>query len=1189
MFFSVKPTGVWWIMRISLATLMIIFTASLQLFAAGTVKSQDVDKVEISLELKNKSLVAVFRQIEEKTPFHFMYRNQDVENVKNINVSPGKQTVAAILKSILTNTTLDFRQIDDHILIVTRTMPSIKPDVAKLDIMDIVVRGVVSDGQGKALEGVSIKLKGTENGTVTDAQGAFSLRAPENGVLVFTYVGYVTQELSVDSKTTLSVKMVEEFSSLNQVVVTGYSSQSKKDITGSVVSIDAKELNKVSSPNLAQQLQGRSTGVTVTSSNIPGGEPTVRIRGFGTVNNNEPLYVIDGVPTKGGLNNINPNNIESMQILKDASAASIYGSRAANGVIIITTKKGKAGESRLTFDARYGVQSSRGNSNIDVIKDPLQFGQLRWTQLRNAGQLTNGNPVDPQYGNGADPVVPDYILAGTRFGLFEGDPAVDPALYKYSADNMYQITKANKAGTNWFDEIMRPAAPMQEYNIGASGGTEKGRYAFGINYFNQDGILRFTSFERYSVRANTEFTVKKRLRIGENLEAGQSENKGFFTNNAANNSDGNPVGNAYRMPSIMPVYDIMGNYAGTRASGLGSAQNPLAQLDRGRDNSLKNSKVFGNLYAEVDIIKGLTARTSYGFDYQATDGVIYDLYNLEAAAPIAQDRLTNSRATDITTTWSNTINYKTNINDVHDIQVLLGTEAIEGVQRSYQASRDGFISEDPHYMYLDAGSLALNNAGTGSEWALFSLFGKINYKFHDRYLLEATLRRDGSSRFGKNNRYGMFPAFSAGWRISQEQFMQNVGWIQNLNLRAAWGKTGNQEIGNYNAFTTYRTSLSLSSYDMAGSNNTVFAGFDRQSFGNPDARWETTTQTNIGLDASFLQGKVGVTVDWFDKTTSDMLYQVRRAAIMGEATLPFVNIGSMRNKGLEVGVSYKNKALNGDFTYEISGNISTYKNEVIELSGNQNEMLIAPEIRSQSYVRSAAGMPIYSFYGFVIDGIFQNEKEVQDHASYPGYAEVKDGVTRGVGKFKYRDLNGDNVINDLDRTFIGSPHPDFTYGLNINLGYKNFDLTMFFQGVQGNDMISFVRRLIDFNELGNNRSMRMLTQSWTPGSTNAILPILDASDNLSLRPSSYFVEDGSYLRMKVLQLGYNLPANLMSRIGLERVRIYAQAQNLFTITNYSGLDPEVNFTGTGTTSQMGIDQGVYPAAKVYQLGISVGL
>ncbi len=1156
------------------------------LLICGVHVSASTFSQTVTLTGKEMPLKDIFAAIEKQTGYVVFSNRGDLNSTLPQTVTAYNMPLIQFLDLILKDQPLDYSIAKKTIMLSRKAVP---PAAALPDIRDILVRGLITDGQGKPLPGVSVRLKGTSLGTVSDVAGKFSLNAPENGVLIFTYIGYVTQEQPVDAKTTLNVKMAEEFSSLNQVVVTGYSSQSRKDITGSVVSVDTKELNKVASPNIAQQLQGKSSGVTVTADNTPGGQPTVRIRGFGTINNNEPLYIIDGVPTKGGLNNINPNNVASMQILKDASAASIYGSRAANGVIIITTKKGKAGVSTLTFDARYGIQTAKSNSRIDVIRDPAQLGQLRWTQLRNANQLTNGNPVDPQYGNGPSPVVPDYILAGSQYGVFEGNPATNPDLYNYSQDNMYQIVKANKAGTNWFDEIVNTPAPIQEYNLGASCGTEKGRYAFGVNYFDQDGILRFTSFNRYSIRANTEFVIKNRLRVGENIEAGLSRNKGFFTGDASNNSDGNPVGNSYRMPSIMPVYDIRGHYAGTRANGLGSAQNPVAQLDRAKNNFVKNSKVFGNVYAEIDLLKDLTLRSSFGFDYQGIETTEYSLLNLEAAAPIGFNSLSNGSASEMTTTWSNTLNYHVTLGKRHNLSVLLGTEAIEDKQRMFRASRDGFISEDPDYMYLDAGSLALNNAGNGYEWALFSQFGRLNYKYNDKYLFEATVRRDGSSRFGQNNRYGVFPAFSAGWRISQEPFMQRIGWLENLNIRAAWGQTGNQEIGNYNGYTTYRTSLSNSSYDMNGTSTSVIAGFDTQAYGNPDAKWESTTQTNVGIDASFLKGRIGLTADWYTRTTSNMLYQVRLPATQGEAVAPFVNVGSMRNRGIDLGLNVRNDAMNGNFTYDVTANFSTYRNVILELSGNKNEALIAPELRSYSYARSVAGRPIYSFYGLKIDGIFQNEKEVQEHAPYPGYAEVANGVTTGVGKFKYRDVNGDGIISDADRTWIGNPHPDFTYGLNVNLGYKNFGLTIFMQGVQGNDLISFVRRLIDFNELGNNRSLRMLNDSWTPDNPHAILPILDASDSKSLLPSSYFVEDGSYLRMKVLQLSYNFPGTLLTRIGLERMRVYVQAQNLFTITHYSGLDPEVNFTGAGTTSQMGIDQGVYPASKVYQLGVSIGL
>ncbi|QMU27325.1 SusC/RagA family TonB-linked outer membrane protein [Adhaeribacter radiodurans] len=1043
---------------------------------------------------------------------------------------------------------------------------------------------VTASDTNEALPGVSIVVKGTSQGTVTDTEGNFKISVPNNqSVLVFSFIGYAAKEVTVGNQSAINVSLGVDAKALQEVVVTGYSSQSKRDITGSVATVDAQELTKVAAPNVAQQLQGRAPGVTVTTNNTPGGEATVRIRGFGTINNNDPLYVIDGVPTKGGLNNINPNNIESMQVLKDASASSIYGSRAANGVIIITTKKGKAGVPKFSFNTRTGVQY--GKLDLDLIVNPQQHGELLWQQLRNAGILTNGNPSHPQYGNGSTPVVPDYILAGNSYGLFEGDPRVDPTLVNYNRTGYYQIVKANKQGTDWLNEILRPAA-IQEYNLGASGGSENGRYALSLNYFKQDGVLLNTSFNRYSVRSNTEFSLKDRFRLGENLEVSYTQNKGYYNNNGtasgANNQDGNPVGNAYRIPSIIPVYDINGRYAATRAAGLGPATNPVAQLNRNKNDRTNQFRTFGNAYAELDILQDLTAKTSIGIDYINAYRQDYNLLDLEEAEIESANGLTNANAYDITWTWSNTLNYKKTFNDIHSLGVLIGAEAIEGTGRDFSANRTTFFSEDPQYMFLSAGASGINNAGAGYEWALFSLFGKVNYSLKDRYLLEATVRRDGSSRFGANNRYGTFPAFSAGWRLSEEEFMSGLTFFDDLKVRAGWGQTGNQEIGNYNGFNTYRSTLNQSSYAITGSNNAVVAGFDTQAFGNPDAKWETTTQTNVGLDASVLQGKLSLTFDLYNRLTSDMLYQVNLPATQGTATVPFVNVGEMRNRGVDLGIDFNNKALNGDLTYGVSVNFSTYRNEVLKLNNSATAVLLGPNIRSYTWTRSVVGQPLYSFYGHVIDGIYQNEAEVANSPTYPGYA--------AVGKFKYRDVDGNGIINDNDRTFIGNPHPDFTYGVNLNVGYKNFDLSAFFQGVQGNEVLNMVKRWVDFNNQAGNRSLRMLNDSWTLGNPNAVLPILNSTDSRSQQPSSYFIEDGSYLRLKNLTLGYTLPTNALSKIGLESLRVYMQAQNLFTITKYSGIDPEITSVGsTPGSTILGVDQGTYPQSKMYQIGLNIGL
>lgn len=1049
--------------------------------------------------------------------------------------------------------------------------------------IDYTIKGKVVDATGATVPGATVLLKGSSSiGTTTDVDGQFTLSLPDGSTtLIVSSIGFLTQEINVSNKSQVDITLQSDVKALSEVVVTGYSSQSKRDITGSVSTVDAKEMTKVSAPNVAQQLQGRVAGVTVTSNNTPGGEATVRIRGFGTINNNDPLYVIDGVPTKGGLNSINPNNIESMQVLKDASSASIYGSRAANGVIIITTKKGKAGAPQFTFNSRFGIQT--GKVDLDLIKDPQQFGDLLWTQRRNAGLLTNGNPSHQQYGNGVNAVVPDYILAGPNYGLFEGDPKTNPALSDYNRDTFYQIVKANKAGTDWHKEILRPAA-VQEYNLGASGGTETGRYAVSLNYYKQDGVLNHTSFNRYSLRSNTEFTFKKKVRFGENMEVSYTENKGYYSSNGtasgSNNQDGNPIGNGYRIPTIIPVYDINGKFAATRAAGLGPATNPVAQLQRTKDNKVNTFRAFGNVYAEADLFKDIVAKTSMGIDYTNSNTAGYTLLDLEEAELIANNSMNNSNAYDVNWTWSNTLNYSKTFG-IHKLNVLAGTEAIKGMGRNFSGSRTTFFSEDPNYMFLNSGTANIQNGGGGYEWALFSIFGKVNYSLNDRYLFEATVRRDGSSRFGANNRYGTFPAFSAGWRISEESFMKEISWLTDLKLRAGWGQTGNQEIGNYNGFSTYRSNLGLSSYAINGSNNSVVPGFDTEAFGNQNAKWETTTQTNIGLDGTFLKGKIGFNLDVYNRTTSDMLYQISLPATQGVANVPFVNVGEMNNKGIDLGLDFNNTALDGELTYSVGFNISKYKNEVMKLNNSASAVLLGPSIRSYTWTRSVVGMPLYSFYGLQIDGIYQNQSEVDNGPKYPGYA--------AVGKYKYSDTDGDGTITDADRKFIGNPHPDFTYGINLNLGYKGFDLSAFFQGVQGNQIINMVKRWVDFNNQAGNRSLRMLNDSWTPENPDAVLPVLDANDSRSQQPSSYFVEDGSYFRMKNLTLGYTLPATTVSKIGLSSARVYFQAQNLFTITKYSGIDPEVTSVGsTPGSTVLGVDQGNYPNSKMYQIGVNFG-
>jgi TonB-linked SusC/RagA family outer membrane protein len=1034
------------------------------------------------------------------------------------------------------------------------------------------VSGKVTDENASPLPGVNVYIQGTTVGTITDLDGAFTLQVPgADAVLVFSSVGYSTQTVTVGAQSVINLGMEADVTALQEVVVTGYTTQSKRDITGAITSVDTEKLSEMPAASFAQQLQGRAAGVTIGQDNRPGAAPMVRIRGWGTINNNDPLYIIDGVPTKSEIQAINPNNIETIQILKDASAASIYGARAANGVIIITTKRGKIGAPKISFDARYGVQ--RASNQLELC-NTQQLGELLYDAARNDYIDANGSDAGfvfshGQYGTdpSASNFIPDYIFPSKSF---EGSPAVNPSLYSLSP--YYGITRANKEGTNWYDEIYQ-TAPIQEYNVGINGGSEQGRYYVALNYFNQDGIIYTTNFNRYSLRSNTEFELKDWIRIGENLEVSYSERVGFD-----NNTEGNGVALIFRTQPIIPLRDINGYYAGSRGASLGNADTPFATLDRNKDNVSKRIRTFGSAYLELEPVDGLTFKSQLGIDYRNYYYSGFGERNIEGAEPSTNHSLNVDYNYVFDWTWYNTLNYNRTIADIHRINVLVGTEAISGNYREVGGARVNFFSTDLNYRFLNAGTAGITNYNSGSESSLFSIFGKVNYSLMDKYLFEATIRRDGSSRFSEANRYATFPAFSVGWRLSEEAFLSGVDWITDLKLRGGWGQMGNQEIENYNEFTTFRTSIAASGYDITGSNNSVFPGFDSNRFGNPNGKWETTTTLDVGFDLMILN-KLTANFDWYDRTTTDMLYVLTLPGSQGSASAPYQNVGEMNNTGIDLNLVWNGGSSTSDFQYEIGLNFSTYKNEIVKLSDNAKEGFFGENRRQAVYTRNEQGVPYSSFYGYYIDGFTDGSESVTEFPGYYGYLD-------GRGRFKYRDVDGDGVITDDDRDFIGSPHPDFTYGLNFNASYKDFDLVLFFQGTQGNDLINYVKRWTDFWFFQGNRSVRMLEKSWTPAlGDGAELPIVSANDNVSGDyPSTYFIEDGSYMRLKNFQLGYTVPAIK----GIDRLRVYFQATNLFTITKYTGLDPEVNINGGGSDANLGFDEGYYPTPQQFMFGLNLG-
>lgn len=1029
-------------------------------------------------------------------------------------------------------------------------------------------------------------------------QRSVSLAVPSEATIVFSYIGYATQEVAVAGRTAVNIQLAADVQTLQEVVVTGYTTQEKKDLTSAISVVKPEELLAVKTTSVEQQLQGRAPGLTVTASNVPGQGANVRIRGIGTFGNNDPLYVIDGVPTKDNLANFNQNDIESIQILKDATSASIYGARAGNGVIVITTKKGKTGAPKLTFDAYYGVQTPR--PFYDLLNTE-QYGQYLWQSKRNAGVVnaTTGNPEHGQYGNGPQPQIPNYIVPS-------GATTVDEALYSNQrflvngnnnpafGTSVYQITRANPEGTDWLDAIFDPA-PMQEYQLGVSGGSETARYAFSTGIFNQESMLKYNGFKRYTLRANTEFTVKKRIRIGENLQVLYAQRQGTY----GNQNESNEVSFAYRMQPIVPIYDIAGNFAGTVGNNLGNARNPLALLTRAKDNGYQDFRVFGNAYAEADLIKGLTARTSFGLDLTIGRGKFAGAPDPESSEA---GRFYNYRSDfnyRYSWTWTNTLNYKINIGEIHNLNVTAGTEAIRGYREFQEGFRDRYVTTDvtipENLRYLDVGNpqFQTNRGFIETDFALWSVFGQVNYSLLDKYLLQATLRRDASSRFLGDNRYGVFPAFSAGWRISEENFMQGLTFLNDLKLRAGWGQTGNQDgVNDYNSYETYNTDLYRGGYSVSGGPNAYDLAFSLAKFGNPNGRWETTTSTNVGFDLGLFDGKIEANFDWFNRQTDDILLAIQLPYALGNGGFPSFNVANVRNRGVDLAVTYSDKAFNDQVSFSVGAVFGTYRNEVTTIDPNNDAAFIQGiGLRIPPVTRSIKGQPISSYYGYVVDGIFQTEEEAAAAADLPGYTNAPVFINGqrqvGVGKFNYRDINGDGQITSADQTFLGNPHPDFTYGLNLSVGFKGIELTAFLQGVQGNEVYNYTKYWTDFNTFQGNRSTRVLTESWVPGRTNATLPILDENDAISSRASSYFVEDGSYARLKNLQLAYNLPKELVDKIGLAQVRVYAQAQNLLTFTNYEGLDPELSLRD-GNNNQIGVDEAVFPTPKVFLFGLNLG-
>lgn len=1053
-----------------------------------------------------------------------------------------------------------------------------------------VVSGTVTDDQGAGMPGVNVLVKGTNIGTATSADGTFRLNVPsDQAVLVVSFIGYATKEVTVGSQTSLSIALDLDVTALQEVVVTGYTTDQRKDVTGAVATVKAKALTVVPSGNVEQQLQGRVPGLTVVTNGQPGTASQIRIRGFGSFGGNEPLYIVDGLPV-GGTEFLNPDDIETTTVLKDAAAASIYGARAANGVIIYTTKKGSRAAKKLTINLDVMGGFTDPGKGQEML-GPDEFATWTWNALRNTA-TANGvtfAPSHPQFGtNAANPVIPQYLLVGANSGVNNpASSALDPALYNVTdfSRPIYQVSKPNLAGTDWYDEITR-TAPLTRNTLGISGGTDKSRFYMGLGMYEQDGILIHQHLSRYSFRFNSEYDILKNLRIGENIQATyravtllQGDNNGLGIAD-----DESIVLQAFRMPSIIPVRDEMGGYAGTRAQGFNNPKNPVATLDRSQDNRGFSTGATGNFYLEFEPMPGLVARSSFGGTYNSN--YFWNYFSREYEHSENNSAVTYGEGGGWGRAWTftNTINYKKSF-DKHSLDILVGQEALNtGKGRNINGNGLNPFSEDRDFVTLSttaAGNTRTVNSGYFKGVNFSSYFGRLNYIYDDKYIASFVLRRDGSSRFGAENRYGTFPAASVGWRISSESFMAGASSIvDDLKIRGGYGIMGNSNpVDPNNQYSLFATNVGNSSYPIDNT-STAAEGFYRSRIGNPFAKWEKAITSNIGFDGSFFGGKLDVVFDVWRKDTEDLLLQVPQTVANGAyASLPAVNIGKMRNNGVDMQFITRGEA--GGLGYEVTINGGFLHNEIVELNpGATYISTINPAYRGINPIRNQVGYSISAFYGYKQIGLFQNASEVTSSPTQAGAAP---------GRLKFEDINGDNVINEQDRTYLGSPVPKFTGGLNFKLTYAQFELESYMFLSQGNDIWNQSKWFTDFypSFAGAAISSRV-TDSWTPQNTGATIPIFENNSSFSTQAAngnSFYVESGSYFRMQNISLSYNLPAAVVSKLKMEKLKIFASTNNVFTITKYEGLDPSV---GGNADTQFGIDVGNYPITRSFTFGINLG-
>jgi TonB-linked SusC/RagA family outer membrane protein len=1062
------------------------------------------------------------------------------------------------------------------------------------------ITGTVTTKDGSPLVGASVVVVGRKTGETTGNNGTFSINVPAKAkALTISYVGFQSQDVSISGVNNINVSLSPSATNLNEVIVTGYTSQLKKDITGAVATVNVTDAKKIPATSSEQLLQGQAAGVTVINSGAPGAASTVFVRGISNFGHTQPLYVVDGVQV-GDMSTVNPNDIASISVLKDAGSAAIYGISGGNGVVVVTTKKGQSGATKISYDGFYGTQRPL-SGNVWHLMNPEQQSELAF----RAGD----KPTEALYPGGAG-VIPTYGYHGnTPAGAFGNSGVTNDAgiLQYYNFDksnpgNDFLIQKfVTGAGTDWFHSVFKPA-PTQQHTLTASGGSDRNNYLFSINYVDQEGTLMNNYEKRVSARLNTNFSIKKHIRFGENGFITARQNNGGY--NGTQQQEGGGIAFTYRMMPIIPVFDVQGHYGGTydgpTGEPLGNGQSPYAIQSYQATNKAHFVTIQGNVFAEADIAKYFTLRTSFG-------GLLYNQYYWNLTYNPYQDYESHANPNGASENeqmsaqynWTNTLTFK-NTFGKNNVSAFIGYEQKLYTGRQFSASAQSFFSLDPNFVQLQYGTPV--NAPTSNIYqpnSTVSLFGRVDYIYNEKYILGVTLRRDGFSIFYpgdttiSNHQYGTFPSVSLGWRLSEEEFMKNISWINNLKLRGSYGVAGNNgNIGGNNAYTTFAQGTGISYYGIGGNPNAISQGFYQSQLGNPRVSWEKDKISNIGLDAS-LFNHFDFTVEWYKKAISGLLFTLPLPATVGGAATPVVNVGDVQNTGIDISANYHGN-LSRNFTFNIGANITTYKSLITNIPspGYFDAGGVRALNSTSNVVRNQVGHPIGAFFGYQTLGIYQDTVSAKQGATYAGAS---------AGSFIYKDVNGDGKIDASDRTWIGDPNPKFTYGLNLSANYKRFDFTMILYGSYGNKDFNYIKYWTDFYSTfqgGKNLDLYNKAAIVVNGKVtnpDATLPAASFSQDLgSSAYSSFYVENGSFLKCRVIQLGYTINPSLLSKVGIDKLHIYVQATNLFTITKYTGLDPElvpslnVNGSGVNQSAAFGIDYGAYPNnQKQYIVGVNL--